>query len=160
MWTPGDPDEPTSDLYRLMPARRSELREALDAVAGRGQQDELADSEADAPGVILAGQSAVSRRARHRRAWISGAMQNAVGGIITAAIVAIAAYLAAHYIHHPGAPGSPRAVARNGNGSLGPDSGHPTGRSTPPRRAAPVRRGRHGLEDPQRRPAHAAAQVT
>ena len=32
MWTPADPDEPTSGLYRLMPPQRSELREALDAL--------------------------------------------------------------------------------------------------------------------------------
>jgi hypothetical protein len=32
-WDP-DPDEPTSELYRLMPPRRNQLREALDAAHG------------------------------------------------------------------------------------------------------------------------------
>ena len=35
VWYPPDPDEPTSEIYRLMPPRRpSELREALDAARG------------------------------------------------------------------------------------------------------------------------------
>lgn len=36
VWYPPDPDEPTSEIYRLMPPRRrpSELREALDAAPG------------------------------------------------------------------------------------------------------------------------------
>jgi hypothetical protein len=90
-----------------MPLRRSELRQALDAAAGRGQQDERAGSAADAAEVILAGPGAVSERARRRRTWLSGAVQNAVGGIITAAILALVAYLAAHFLHHPGHPAAP-----------------------------------------------------
>jgi hypothetical protein len=57
--------------------------------------------------VILAGPGAVSERARRRRTWLSGAVQNAVGGIITAAILALVAYLAAHFLHHPGHPAAP-----------------------------------------------------
>jgi hypothetical protein len=36
VWHPRDPDEPTSELYRLMPPRRrtSQLQEALDAAHG------------------------------------------------------------------------------------------------------------------------------
>jgi hypothetical protein len=36
VWSPPDPDEPTSQLYRLMPPRRqrSQIREALDAAHG------------------------------------------------------------------------------------------------------------------------------
>jgi len=80
MWTPADPDEPASGLYRLMPPQRSELREALDAVAGRGQQEELDYTVPDTADVILTGPGAASVRARRRRAWFSGVMQNAVGG--------------------------------------------------------------------------------
>ena len=38
VWHPPDPDEPTSELYRLMPPRRrpSQLQEALDAAHGTG----------------------------------------------------------------------------------------------------------------------------
>jgi hypothetical protein len=38
VWYPPDPDEPTSELYRLMPPRRrpSQLRETLDAAYGAG----------------------------------------------------------------------------------------------------------------------------
>ena len=94
-----DPDEPTSELYRLVPSRRSELREALDATAGRGHQEERDGTMADAAYVILTGPGAVSERAKRRRAWFSGAMQNAVGGVITAAVLALVAYLAAHFLH-------------------------------------------------------------
>lgn len=54
---------------------------------------------ADAANVNLAGPGAVSARAWRRRAWFSGGMQNAVGGIITAAVLALVAYLAAHFLH-------------------------------------------------------------
>jgi hypothetical protein len=42
VWYPPDPDEPTSTLYRLMPARRrtGELPEALDAASGTGRPDD------------------------------------------------------------------------------------------------------------------------
>lgn len=42
MWYPPDPDEPVSELYRLMPPRRkpSELQEALDAANGAGGRDD------------------------------------------------------------------------------------------------------------------------
>lgn len=76
MRTPTDPDEPTSEPYRLMPPRRSELREALDAAAGRGQRD---GTTADIANVILAGPDKISERTRRRRAWFSGTVQNAVG---------------------------------------------------------------------------------
>jgi len=38
VWNPPDPDEPTSEIYWLMPPRRrpSQLREALDAACGTG----------------------------------------------------------------------------------------------------------------------------
>jgi hypothetical protein len=41
VWNPPDPDEPTSEIYRLMPPRRrpSQLREALDAARGTGSGD-------------------------------------------------------------------------------------------------------------------------
>jgi hypothetical protein len=41
VWNPPDPDEPTSEIYRLMPPRRrpSQLREALDVACGTGSGD-------------------------------------------------------------------------------------------------------------------------
>ena len=42
MWSPPYPDEPTSELYRLMSPRTqpSQLREALDAAYGTGGPDD------------------------------------------------------------------------------------------------------------------------
>ena len=41
VWHPSDPDEPVSELYRLLPPQRrpSELREALDAATASGRPD-------------------------------------------------------------------------------------------------------------------------
>jgi len=75
MWSPSDPYEPTSELYRLMPPRRprGQLREALDAAQGidspddddpivlispdlgRGADDDTEPASADVPAAGLHG---------------------------------------------------------------------------------------------------------
>jgi len=96
MWYPPDPDEPTSEVHRLMPSRRGELREALDAATGRGRQpgrDEVAE---DAEPVLS--RSADENNARPRFAPFFGSViSNAIGAALATAVVALAVYLWAHF---------------------------------------------------------------
>ena len=108
MWYPPDPDEPTSELYRLMPPRpRSELREALDAATGRdraapGHYDKAAPAPAPEPGRPLAKRSGT---------WLSPFLNNtfasAAGAILAAIVIALASYLLAHHASHTPARQSP-----------------------------------------------------
>ena len=102
MWYPIDPDEPTSELYRLTPPRRSELREALDAATGRGRQLGRDDAASDGE-PILSGPTG-KKDARPRFAPFFGSVvTNAIGGILATATVALTVYLWMHF-HHPGHP--------------------------------------------------------
>jgi hypothetical protein len=109
MWNPPDPYEPTSELYRLMPPRRqrSELREALDAATGRDHQD------ADAAGVstggpVFSGPPAVRKGPRKAfPAFFRDVTSNAVGGVLAAAVLALAALLWAHFHHAARPPARP-----------------------------------------------------
>jgi hypothetical protein len=100
MWFPLDPDEPTSELYRLMPPRRrSESREALDAAAGQDQDDH---DDVPAADPALAGPPADRKGAPPRLApFFGGVLSNALGGVLTAIALAAAAYLWTH-LHHAG----------------------------------------------------------
>jgi hypothetical protein len=105
MWTPADPDEPTSELYRLMPPRRrSELREALDAASGRDHDDR--DPAGAEPLVVLSGSPAGRKYAERIGRFFVGALSNGLGGIITVVALALAAFLWAHF-HHAGHPPAP-----------------------------------------------------
>jgi hypothetical protein len=87
MWNPVDPDEPTSELYRLMPPRRrSELREVLDDAAGGAERG---DSAAPA---------AAARGARRTiGSFLGSVTANALGGILAAGGVALIVYLWVHF---------------------------------------------------------------
>lgn len=100
MWYPQDPDEPTSEPYRLMPPRRrSELREALDAATGADRDDAVAPA---AP--VLSGPPADTKGTRRQVApFFGGVISNALGAILATAIVALSVYLWAHF-HHAGHP--------------------------------------------------------
>ena len=86
MWSPPDPDEPTSELYRLMPPRRqpSQIREALDAAHGIGSSD------ADDPIVLISPDQpwwqrlAARVRPASRRAamWAWGLFTAALAGVL------------------------------------------------------------------------------
>ena len=110
---PHDPARPTSDLYRVMPPRRrSELREALDAATGHGQDDR---DDAAAPDRAATDQPAGKEHVLSRRAvFFEGVLSNALGGILATLIVALAVFLWAHFhashpAHHP--PARPAATA-------------------------------------------------
>ena len=85
VWSPPGPDEPTSELYRLMPPRRqrSQIREALDAAHGI---DSPAD---DDPIVVISPHQpwwrdlAAKARPASRRAAIWA------GGLFTAALAVV-----------------------------------------------------------------------
>jgi hypothetical protein len=112
MWNPPDPHEPTSELYRLMPPRRqrSELREALDAATGHDHQDAGAIG-----GPVFSGPPAVPKRTRKAfAAFFRDATSNALGGILTVVVLAVAALLWAHFHHAvrpPARPDRPAATA-------------------------------------------------
>jgi hypothetical protein len=111
---PHDPARPTSDLCRLMPPRRrSELREALDAAAGHGQddRDDTAAADPAATDQPVGKKHVLSRRA----VFFEGVLSNALGGILATLIVTLAVFLWAHFhashppAHHP--PARPAATA-------------------------------------------------
>ena len=87
MWNPPDPDEPTSEVYRLMPPRRkpSEVREALDALGSPGQVREALDVlngngpvlDATAEPLILTGGRTRRLSVKAVRAW-TGALATGV----------------------------------------------------------------------------------
>jgi len=89
MWHPIDPDEPTSEPYRLMsPRKRSELREALDAATGSGYRADRSGRD-EVGEVTLSGPTGGKLR-WHARPWVRWA-----GGIAAALLVAIAAQVIA-----------------------------------------------------------------
>jgi hypothetical protein len=91
VWYPPDPDEPTSTLYRLIPARQrpGELREALDAASGTGRPD-------DDPIAVISPhmprwrQLAARARPTSRRAlgWACGLATLTLAGVLSLAIYA------------------------------------------------------------------------
>jgi len=86
VWHPSDPDEPVSELYRLLPEQRrpGELREALDAANGTGRPD--ADRD---PIVVI---SADQRWRRELAARARPASRRAAGwawGLATAALAVV-----------------------------------------------------------------------
>ena len=86
MWHPPDPDEPVSEVYRLLPPQRrpSELREALDAANGTGRPD-----AGDDPIVVI---SPHQRWWRELTARARPASRRAVGwawGLATAALAVV-----------------------------------------------------------------------
>jgi len=86
-----DPDEPTSEPYRLMPPRRprSELREALDAALHAPGQDQAA--AADGGQVSSARRPALTRTASRRiLRWL--------GTVVTGVLIAVLAALIANYL--------------------------------------------------------------
>jgi len=83
----------------MPPRRRSELREALDAATGGGQDDH---DDVPAADPVLAGSPAGRKGAHPRLApFFGGVLSNALGGILTAIALAVAAYLWT-YLHHVG----------------------------------------------------------
>jgi hypothetical protein len=94
-----DPDEPTSELYRLMPPRRprSELREALDAATGRDRA---------APGLEAGGPGA-KRTGSWLGPFLGNTFANAAGAILAAIVIAVVSYLFAHHVGHAPARQSP-----------------------------------------------------
>jgi hypothetical protein len=93
-----DPQEPASsagDLHRLVPSRpRSELREALDAATGYGQNDH---------GGVCAPDPATDLPDGKKRTWprlaafFEGVVSNALGGVLATLIVALGIFLWTHF---------------------------------------------------------------
>jgi hypothetical protein len=97
MWYPPDPDEPTSELYRLTPPRRrSELREALDAAAGVSREDTAALAVPVLQGAPASRKGIAS--------FFGGVISNALGAILATIAVALSLYLWAHFFHPAGHP--------------------------------------------------------
>jgi hypothetical protein len=96
-----DPDEPTSELYRLMPPRRarSEIREALDAATGRDRAGPGA-GEAVPPVGQETGGTGARRTGSWLRPFVGSALANAAGTILAAIVIATVSYLFAHYVGH------------------------------------------------------------
>lgn len=102
-----DPDEPTSELYRLMPPRRprSELRQALDAAQGPDDLKEAlgaARSGADNDRAD-AGDDVSTETKRHRPipAFIQTAPRRVlrwVGAVVTGVLIAVVAGLILTYL--------------------------------------------------------------
>jgi len=92
VWYPPDPDEPTSELYRLMPPRRqrSQLREALDAAHG------ISGPADDDPFVVISPQQprwrdlAARARPASRKAltWALGLATLTLAGVLSLVIYA------------------------------------------------------------------------
>jgi hypothetical protein len=91
MWSPPDPYEPTSELYRIMPSRRrSQLREALDAAHG------IDDPASDDPVVLISPDlprwRALAARARPASRWAWGlataTLGATIGGVLSLLIYA------------------------------------------------------------------------
>jgi hypothetical protein len=81
-----DPDEPTSELYRLMPPRRprSELREALDAATGRDRAAPSDGGEAVPAAAVEIGGTGARRTGSWLRPFLGSALANAVVTILAA----------------------------------------------------------------------------
>ena len=117
--SPNDPhDRATSasdSRWLVPPSRRSELREALDAPAGFGQDDRdgmsVPDHAADQP-------DGRTRTIPQLAAFFGGVLSNALGGVLATLIVALAIFLWTHfYARHPPAhrpPTPPAATATTG----------------------------------------------
>ena len=106
-----DPDEPTSELYRVMPPRpRSEIREALDAATGRDRTGPW--EAAPAPET---GRMGAKRRGSWLGPFLGNTLANTVGAILAAILIAIVSYLFAHHAGHDAqarqAPARPSATA-------------------------------------------------
>ncbi len=99
-----DPDEPTSELYRLMPPRRprSQLREALDAALTPQDPDQVT---AEVPPARR--RPALRPAARRILAWL--------GATVTALVIAVVAGLIVNYLSgtYPPAHGTPATPAAN-----------------------------------------------
>jgi hypothetical protein len=110
MWHPPDPDEPTSELYRLMPPRRrSEIREALDAATGSERQ--AGHNAEDSDEVILSG-PADGNVSWHARPWVRW-----TGGVATALLVTIVGTVVASLLYgwlasSPSPPAQPAPTAQ------------------------------------------------
>lgn len=95
MWSPPDPDESSSELYRLIPPRpRSEIREALDAATGRARSVPGCSHET---GPESGGVNPAERRGAWLGPFLSNTAANVVGGIIVIIVVALATYFFAHH---------------------------------------------------------------
>jgi hypothetical protein len=110
---PHDSANSASGSRRLVPSsRRSELREALDAATGSGQDDcggmSAPDLAADHP-------DGKPRTMPRSAAFFGGVLSNALGGVLATLIVALAILLWTHFhSSHPPAdhlPARPAATA-------------------------------------------------
>jgi hypothetical protein len=92
VWNPPDPDEPTSEIYRLMPPRRhpSQLREALDAAYGTGSGDGDGDGDLIMPPRRRWRALAAKARPASRRAlgWAWGLATLTLAGVLSLVIYA------------------------------------------------------------------------
>ena len=90
MWSPPDPDEPTSEPYRIMPPRRrtSQLQEALNDA--RGTWGEGDDGELIAPTQRRWRTLAANARPASRRAlgWAWGLATLTLAGVLSLVIYA------------------------------------------------------------------------
>ncbi|MDQ2812895.1 MAG: hypothetical protein M3Z75_13720 [Actinomycetota bacterium] len=75
------------------PFRRSELREALDAATGHGQDER---DDVSVPDPATGQPNSKKRTLRWLAAFFAGVLSNALGGILTILIVALAIFLWTH----------------------------------------------------------------
>jgi hypothetical protein len=101
MWYPPDPDEPTSELYRLMPRRpRSELREALDAATGRDHAEPGHYGEATPAAALEPDGPSAKRTGTWLGPFLGNTLANAAGAILAALVIAFVSYLLVHHASH------------------------------------------------------------
>lgn len=108
---PQDPAGSTSDLYQLVPSRRrSELREALDAATGYGQDDRDGVSALD-PATNLP--DSKKHTLPRLATFFEGVASNALGGLLATLIVALALFSWTHFhaSHSPAKHLPPRPAA-------------------------------------------------
>ncbi|MGH3219405.1 MAG: hypothetical protein ACRDPY_11965 [Streptosporangiaceae bacterium] len=88
-----DPDEPASELYRLLPPHRerSELRQALDAARGTEPDAEPAPGPEPGPVARRWRLPQVDIRAASRRTalWLGGVVTLALAGVLASALWAL-----------------------------------------------------------------------
>lgn len=119
-----DPDEPTSELYRLMPPRRprSELRQVLDAVQGpddskealaatrSGSDSDLANTEDD-----LSADAGQRRAVRASARTVPRQALRWLSAVVTGVLIAVAAGLILNYLpsHSSSTPGHAPSPTRS-----------------------------------------------
>jgi hypothetical protein len=124
-----DPDEPTSELYRIMPPRRprSELRQALDAAQGRDDLKEaLAAARSGAVGDRAnEGDDASTDTGRRRTipAFVRTAPRRAlrwVGIVVTGVLIAVVAGLIVNYLSSHSSSSTPGPAPRSTSSAARP----------------------------------------